>query len=258
MRRRHWSCKYSNSRRIVILINFPSRGLGVGTAPAALISHGIRTTIVEIDPVVHDFASQYFNLPQQHTSIIGDAVEVVHDMRTNDARKKYDYIIHDVFTGGTEPIDLFTQEFILGLHDLLKPHGAIAVNYAGDLLLPSAISVIRTVMAVFPNCRLFRESLTPMPLVKEDYTNLVIFCRKSAETFTFRIPSEADFLGSSARQEYLLPRNEIEDVARMVNAKGQIIRNGHTEALAASQMSSAMGHWHVMRTVLPDLVWENW
>jgi len=34
-------------------------GLGIGTTPSALMSHGIETTIVEIDPVVHEFATKY-------------------------------------------------------------------------------------------------------------------------------------------------------------------------------------------------------
>lgn len=106
----------------------PLRGLGIGTAPASLIAHGVRTTTVEIDPVVHDFATKYFGLPQNHTSVIGDAIEVVRDMqKAKEMRNTYDYIIHDVFTGGAEPIDLFTREFIMGLSDLLTPDGIIAI-----------------------------------------------------------------------------------------------------------------------------------
>lgn len=40
---------------------------------------------------------------------------------------RYDYIIHDVFTGGAEPLELFTMEFLEGLYELLKPGGAIAI-----------------------------------------------------------------------------------------------------------------------------------
>lgn len=39
----------------------------------------------------------------------------------------FDYIIHDVFTGGAEPIDLFTEEFLLSLNAMLKPSGVIAI-----------------------------------------------------------------------------------------------------------------------------------
>ena len=77
---------------------------------------------------MHEFATKYFDLPENHTSIIGDAIKVVGDMqKTKESRNTYDYIIHDVFTGGAEPIDLFTREFIMGLSDLLKPDGIIAI-----------------------------------------------------------------------------------------------------------------------------------
>lgn len=102
-------------------------GLGVGTAPGALIAHGINTTIVELDPVVYNFAVKYFNLPLNHTRIIGDAVQIVEDARARNLSTEYDYIIHDVFTGGAEPVELFTQEFLSGLAFLLKEDGVIAI-----------------------------------------------------------------------------------------------------------------------------------
>jgi spermidine synthase len=40
---------------------------------------------------------------------------------------KYDYIVHDVFTGGVEPVELFTLEFMEGLGSLLKDDGVIAI-----------------------------------------------------------------------------------------------------------------------------------
>lgn len=102
-------------------------GLGVGTAPGALIAHGINTTIVELDPIVYDFAVKYFDLPSNHTRFIGDAVHLVEDAVTRNLSTRYDYIIHDVFTGGAEPVDLFTQEFLSGLKHLLKEDGVIAI-----------------------------------------------------------------------------------------------------------------------------------
>lgn len=223
---------------------------------------------------MHEYATDCFNLPRNHTSIIGDATEVVKELQSTKARRKYDYIIHDVFTGGAEPIELFTFEFLTNLSNLLTSDGVIAIvsqapinsrlfsdprqNYAGDLLLPSAISVIRTVLSVFGNCRLFREVPEPAPLETEDFTNLVMFCRNSREHFTFRSPEEADFLGSPARRQHLLPRNEMADVQRIVENKGEILKRGQTKWLEASQRRSALGHWYVMRKVLPDIVWENW
>ena len=77
---------------------------------------------------MHDFATRYFDLPQNHTSIIGDAVEIVNDMQSQVGNDNlYDYILHDVFTGGAEPIALFTHEFLKGLSNLLKTDGVIAI-----------------------------------------------------------------------------------------------------------------------------------
>lgn len=93
-----------------------------------MIAHGINTTIVEIDPVVYDYATRYFNLPSNHTAIIEDAVFYVQKIDAQgDSRQVYDYIIHDVFTGGAEPVDLFTQEFLQGLSNMLSANGIIAI-----------------------------------------------------------------------------------------------------------------------------------
>ncbi|EEY22077.1 spermine/spermidine synthase family protein [Verticillium alfalfae VaMs.102] len=81
-----------------------------------------------IDPVVHEFASKYFQLPKNHTAVIDDAVSYTASL-VNDAEAQYDYIVHDVFTGGAEPIPLFTLEFLQGLSSLLKPDGVIAIDH---------------------------------------------------------------------------------------------------------------------------------
>jgi len=100
-------------------------GLGIGTTPAAFITHGIQTTIVEIDPVVFEYATKYFALPPNHKPVIDDAVSYASALAKSD--EKYDYVVHDVFTGGAEPVDLFTLEFLQDLHSVLKPGGVIAI-----------------------------------------------------------------------------------------------------------------------------------
>ena len=107
------------------VLTFKSSGLGIGTAPAALTAHGVNTTTIELDPVVGDFAKRYFYLPSNHTTVIEDALTYVD--REVAADRHYDYIIHDVFTGGAEPVILFTQEFLIGLRTLLQSDGVIAI-----------------------------------------------------------------------------------------------------------------------------------
>lgn len=101
--------------------------MGIGTSPAAFIAHGIDTTIVEIDPVVHEFAMKYFHLPSKHTPVIEDAIAYTARLANDTAGRRFDYIVHDVFTGGAEPIPLFTLEFLQSLNSLLNPGGVIAI-----------------------------------------------------------------------------------------------------------------------------------
>lgn len=239
-------------------------GLGIGTAPAALIAHGVHTTILEIDPVVHEFAVKYFGLPTNHTIYIGDAVQAVtaptakgHSHPATSEAESYDYIIHDVFTGGAEPVDLFTAEFLSGLRLLLKSDGVIAINYAGDVAMPAASIIHRTINSVFPSCRVFREDEPPAPGSKpDDFTNMVFFCRKDDVPVAFRDPKPSDWLGSSTRRLYMLPKHEIP--ASAFDDQAPVLRSGKTAHLEKWHAKSALGHWHVMRTVLPDAIWENW
>jgi len=125
-RQRPWLCKSIVPHQKSQETNQCRRGLGIGTTPSALISHGIDTTIVEIDPIVFDFAVKHFALPKKHTKVVADAVSYAAEAVVNNT-EIYDYIVHDVFTGGAEPVDLFTLEFITDLYKLLKPGGVIAI-----------------------------------------------------------------------------------------------------------------------------------
>lgn len=243
----------SDARALVI-------GLGIGTTPAALIKHGINTTVVEIDPVVVEFANTYFHLPQTYQAIVADAV--THIAALTLTNERYDYIVHDVFTGGAEPVQLFTVEFIQNLKTILKPEGVIAINYAGDFSLPTARIIVNTIRTVFTSCRIYRESKAPISQAssaQSDFTNMVIFCINSASKVRFRKPQEADFLNSQARRQFLPPKHEV-DYTALVEQKGDngILRQNETDRFQAWQQQSSMGHWSLMRTVLPPEIWENW
>ena len=92
------------------------------------MAHGINTTVIELDPIVYKFATKYFGFPSSHNVIVQDAITFVENSKAiEEDRRTYDYIVHDVFTGGAEPIELFTQEFLQGLSDMLNADGVIAV-----------------------------------------------------------------------------------------------------------------------------------
>ncbi|KAI1175895.1 S-adenosyl-L-methionine-dependent methyltransferase [Nemania sp. FL0916] len=236
-------------------------GLGIGTTPSALISHGINTTIVEIDPIVHKFATKHFGLPPNHTAVIEDVVSWSR-LNAPTLREHYDYIVHDVFTGGAEPVDLFTDTFLQGLEYMLKPNGVIVINYAGDLTLPPLSIVVNTIRDIFPSCRIFRENEPPSKdKVEEaggDFDNVMIFCLKTDDQITFRNPVEADFLRSVSRMQFLIPKHEVPLSALLpVNEVG-ILRANETEKLMKWHEQSALRHWDVMRVVLPSQIWNQW
>ncbi|KKZ63687.1 hypothetical protein EMCG_01994 [[Emmonsia] crescens] len=235
-------------------------GLGIGTTPTALINHGIDTTVVEIDPAVYHLAAGYFSLPKNFTPVIQDAVRFLDEASRATPAPSFDYIVHDVFTGGVEPISLFTVEFMKGLHTLLKEDGVIAINYAGDLSLPSSGLIVRTIKSVFQSCRIFRESEPTTDAWAGDFTNMVIFCKRTDSPLEFRNPTEADFLGSKSREMYLMPEFEIdaESFEKVEEGQQSVLAVGHVGDLVRWHSQSAAGHWSIMRTVLPASVWENW
>ena len=248
------------------------------------MKHGVQTTIVEIDPVVYKFATEYFNLPPNHVAAIEDATHFVKKAQTA-ASPKYDYIVHDVFTGGAEPAELFTIEFLHDLSNLLKDDGVIAIvsspkfphnsalpflvtfsntpnqNYASDITLYPTGLIVRTIKAVFPSCRIFRENTASDEDADSIFTNMVLFCKKTTgSSIHFREPTSADFLGSKSREQFMIPKHEIDAsmFSTIPPAGRNILYSKEVNRLHKFQDRAALEHWEIMRKVLPDAVWENW
>lgn len=226
---------------------------------------------------MHEFADKYFGLQENNIPVLQDAVKYTKHLADN--AMTYDYIVHDVFTGGAEPVDLFTLEFLQGLSSLLKPDGVVAIvrpappprmkvtllivfqNYAGDLSQPAPKIIVNTINEVFPTCRIFRESppdTTATEAGQMDFTNMVIFCKKIDTPLTFRHPVMEDFLRSQARQRFLEPKHELFEAELKGDDDVGIMMRNNTEAVTKWHEKSALGHWAVMRTVLPPKIWELW
>jgi hypothetical protein len=254
-------------------------GLGIGTAPKAFIAHGINTTIVELDPAVHRLATTYFDLPQPHTAILSDAIAWVRSQAhpkselnpSSDPSSatslspvhQYSYILHDVFTGGAEPLPLFTISFLTNLRALLEPNGLAALNYAGDLDLPLTSLVLNTIDLAFDrNCALYRDSKAPSSEERKQgegssFANYIVFCRNGPGGVTFRQPRERDFLGSISRRQHLIPREEfrVEFPLRGTEREGEVLVDEAVGNWKREQEESAGRHWGIMRTVLPGRIW---
>lgn len=143
--------------------------VGQGAGHMAMAMHkqyGIVTDTVEIDPAVADAADQFFGFVPSGRRIVGDArYEIAH------LQGPYDLIIHDCFTGGTEPVHLLTEETFLRLRQLLAPGGLLALNtvaFYENGRNPALASIVRTVAGAFAEHKVFRAT------AEDDFNDFVI------------------------------------------------------------------------------------
>jgi hypothetical protein len=93
---------------------------------------------------------------------------------------------------------------------------------------------------------------------------MIVYCIKSPNEIEFRPIKKEDYLNSIARKQWLPPDNKLEIKLPDIGPGDR--RWNHYDILTRKNMSSieefhakaALRHWKVMRTVLPDSVWENW
>ena len=143
-------------------------------------------------------------------------------------------------------------------------------NYAGDLTLPSTHLVLNTIHSVFPACRLFRDNPPGEESSKSDFVNMVVFCTKifpasakGDKGFVFRQPDQNDIRGSLSRKQYLPPAADLEidfDWPKDEEAQlaRRVLKSDDTSLLEENHANSALSHWRIMRTVMPNAVWELW
>lgn len=132
-------------------------GLGAGHLVNSYSRYGIVTDSVEIDPSVAEAASGYFSFRPTGKTILGDARYQIRKLQ-----KQYDFIIHDCFTGGAEPIHMLSLEMITELKTKLKPGGVLALNFVGFTVerdRKPVQSVAKTLDRVF----LFRRTFVSTP-----------------------------------------------------------------------------------------------
>jgi spermidine synthase len=129
-------------------------GLGAGHMAKTLHDrYGMTVDTLEIDPSVAQAAENYFGFKTSGQAIVGDArYEIRH------LTGPYDLIIHDCFTGGSEPAHLLTQETLTQLKNLLSDHGILALNFVAFAKGPNSIalsSVSKTIGQVLPQQLVF-------------------------------------------------------------------------------------------------------
>jgi spermidine synthase len=164
-------------------------GLGGGHVARDLKSQGLTTDTIEIDPAVAQAALDYFHFKPTGKFVVGDG-----RYEAKRLGKQYDLIIHDCFTGGSEPIHMLTVEMLGQLRGLLKEKGILALNYVGFAEgegSEAVASVHNTLQTLFPHIRVFVTE-------KSDFTDFIFLAASR--------PIEIDAAIPDGRLRWMLER----------------------------------------------------
>ncbi|KAK3846320.1 MAG: hypothetical protein J3R72DRAFT_434624 [Linnemannia gamsii] len=248
-------------------------GLGVGVASGSLIQHGLLVDVVEIDPAVFDFATEYFDWPAPNEKFIQDGRQFIR----NAPEGKYDYVIHDVFTGGGVPPSLFSLEALHDIQRIMRPDGVLALNMVGSenpIKAQALNSVRHTLHTAFKHVVAFKES----PDDDDAYQNIVFFAAQFPIEFEDYEPpaypsqEQIEFwqkqhqagghsghaLRPSEMRDWIL--GSFQDWALKTPydpTKGELILD-RNNTLNGMQRMGAEDHWHAMRSLLPLDFWINY
>lgn len=207
-------------------------GLGGGHVASDLKSKGLATDTIEIDPAVASAALDYFHFKPTGDFIVGDARYEITQLK-----KQYDFIIHDCFTGGSEPTHLLTVEMLRELRGLLKKQGVLALNYVGFTHGEGAdavASVYKTLKTVLPEVSVYITE-------KAEFTDFIFLASQE--------PIALDRNNSDRRVQWLL------DHAYAIDDRDGIVITDDFNPLESMQVRKAEEYRKVfMQRIAPELL----
>nr|KAJ3421613.1 hypothetical protein HK105_002935 [Polyrhizophydium stewartii] len=227
-------------------------GLGIGVTAKTLARAGIAVDVVELDPVVYEYARSYFDLPEPRARYLGDGRVYIDSVA---ADQSYDYVLHDVFTGGVVPGPMFSIEAVQSVKRILKSDGVLAMNYVGRIETNGTRAVIKTLQSAFSHIQLFVESLEYIESETAMY-NMVIFAADFE--MEFAKPTRADLAVGGVYVSMLetFRDNRVPLERIMTDPEVRVITDKHNP-LAGMQVESARKHWGVMRQLFKSEFWSN-
>ncbi len=146
-------------------------GLGGGALLKPLLERGYEVDVVELDPTIVRAAQQFFGCDPATFNLIEEDGRAF--LRATEHR--YDAIVLDVFSGGSQPYHLFSREAFLDTARVLAPGGVLALNtiaFASGLESQMSSALFRTAASVFAasEVRLGEEGADP-----DELNNILMF-----------------------------------------------------------------------------------
>jgi hypothetical protein len=218
-------------------------GLGIGVSAKSLIEDGYQVDIAELDPVIVEFAKQHFALPTPNNVFPVDARKYI-----DSTTKKYDFIVHDVFSGGLVPVTLFSIEAWQSIRQIMTREGALAINFVGALTGESTKTVICTLQKVFSNIFYYPEH----PDNVDQVQNIIFFVTNHGDGVEF------DFgrYYNKDNYQYVAELDTFQQakLQRVAYCVEPVITDANNP-LASYQYETALQHFHLMRRILPREFW---
>jgi hypothetical protein len=219
-------------------------GLGIGASAKTLMDSGAVVDVVELDPILYRYAIEYFDLPTPRSAFLIDG-RVFLDKA---AEKQYDFVLHDVFSGGVVPSSLFSIEALQKIDYILKDDGVLAVNFVGTRSGTATLTVFKTLKGVFKNVIAYEED----PGVgDEEVMNFVFYATNFGDSILFDFEQDSTFPGNSmVYQGALKEVRNSNPWAPDLLPDGAVITDANNP-LMSLQEKSARGHFYLLQKVFP-------
>lgn len=160
--------------------------VGQGAGHMAMMlrdQHGITTDTIEIDPEVARAASEFYGFVPTGQAIVEDGRYAIRHLKG-----PYDLVIHDCFTGGSEPAHLLTREALVQLRERLSDGGLLALNFVAfrsEGKNQGLASVVRTVSEVLPFVKVYRSE------PENDFNDFIVLASRQPVDLESLLPGEA-------------------------------------------------------------------
>jgi hypothetical protein len=208
--------------------------------------------VIEIDPVVYESARKHFRLSKPSNVYLKDGRQVIDELTFSGeySSKRYDFVLHDVFTGGLVYPSLFSIESLAQIIKLLKQDGVLAMNFVGEPASLATHTIYATLKKKFQYIRCFLEN--PDSSI---FQNIVFFASMQPISFDFSTnePKTSNPVYNNVKKTF---QNQYGNFCDKFPAVGPITdRNNPLKLL---QYQSALKHWEILREILPNQdIWNN-
>ncbi len=196
--------------------------------------------------MVYEYAQKWFGMPKVNNVYLYDAKAFLNEAAIP---ATYDFILHDVFTGGIVYPSLFSIESLDRVRFLLKDDGVLALNFVGIPDSMATYTVYATILTKFQHVKCFLENP-----IEKTFQNIVFFASNRVIDFNFNqnVPSNMD--ASYKMMKDIFMKMDGNFCSEFKKAEPISDKRNPLHEL---QYESAIEHWNIVRGVIKKDIWTQ-